>query len=495
MARRPPNSPFTPLHVERLRVDAALIHGFVETFLLDTYADPWPIPPFHDDLWGLWTTPLRRAAAAAPRGHAKSTAGNHAFILANACFGNDDFAVLLSSTERLAVSHLKSIKDQCWDNKELRDAFDLEVVRDVENEFVGRVRGREFCIQAYGAEANLRGAIWRQRRPSLVVADDLENDELVMNKDRREKLWSWLMNAVLPMGSDNCRIRILGTILHSASALERLLGMSSWQSKRYRAHKDFNDFSEILWPEKFPIDRLQDERQNYIDAGNAAGYSQEYLSHPVPDEFAYFRKSDFRPLDDAHRRKPKIRYGGIDFAIGEKETSDYTCFVIGGMCDDGILVIEHVEIARLDSLKIIETWFKLWAEWKVEEWAAEEGAIRKALGPFLNREMIRSGRYMNVKLMTPTKDKQARARSFQARTRAGGVMYDTEAAWFPAYELSLTTFPRGVHDDDVDATSWLGLMLDSMAEHATPEELEEEEYQTMKHQSQLYEGRSPTIGW
>ena len=38
------------------------------------------------------------------------------------------------------------------------------------------------------------------------------------------------------------------------------------------------------------------------------------------------------------------------------------------------------------------------------------------------------------------------------------------------------TFPRAKHDDQVDAFSYLGLIIDKMVEAPTKEELEEEEY-------------------
>jgi predicted phage terminase large subunit-like protein len=497
MARKPADAIHHAGQAERLRVDAHLVEGFVQTFLMDHYADPRPIPAFHRALWDLECSDNRWVAIAAPRGHAKSTAGNHAYLLANLLFGNDDFAVILSSTERLATGHLKSIKDVLWNNEEMMRAFGAEIVRDVETELVARVRGREFCVMVFGAEANLRGALWRQKRPSLVLGDDLENDELVMNPDRRDKFWNWLLNAVLPMGSDYARFRILGTILHMASALERLLNDPTWETRRFRAHHDFDDFSQILWPEKFPEERLRRERQFYINGGNASGYSQEYLSHPIPQQDAYFRVSDMVPMDERNRRSPKLYYGAIDFAVSQKERADFTAFVIGGMEDAGLLCITDVSRGRWDPLEIIEKLFELDRRWRPEFWVAEEGIIRKVLGPFLNAEMVKRGRFLNIILKVPVKDKMSRARSLQARMRAGGVRFDGEAEWYVGYEREMLSFPRGINDDQVDASAWLGLALDELTEHPTPEQIEDEEWFEARRASAVAtsDGRSLQTGY
>ena len=496
MARKPKEAVHHAGGAERLKVDAHLIEGFVSTFLQESYADPRPIPDFHRKLWELECSDARWVAVAAPRGHAKSTAGNHAFALANLLFGNDDFALIISSTERMAVAHLKLIKDILINNSEMMSAFSAEIVRDVETELIARVKGREFCVMAFGSEANLRGAIWRQRRPSLIVCDDLENDELVMNPDRREKFWSWFLNAVLPIGSDYARFRVLGTILHSAAALERLLNDDTWTSSRFRAHRDFDDFSEVLWPEKFPEERLKRERQFYINAGNASGYSQEYLSHPIATLDAFFRPTDLPPMEDKHYRTPKNFYGAVDFAISQKEKADYTAFSVGGMQDDGTLSIVDLARGRWDAPSIVSKWFELDARWKPEWWIAEEGVIRKVLGPYLNAEMRKRGHYLNIILKTPVKDKLSRATSFQARCRAQGVRFDADSAWYVALELELLSFPRGIHDDQVDSLGWLGIGLDEMVEHPTVEEADEEEYEEMRRTASLnFDGRSAVTGY
>jgi predicted phage terminase large subunit-like protein len=471
------------------------MEGFVETYLLDSYEHPQPTPQLHREIWKLFTSRHDHVAIAAPRGHAKTTAGTHAYGLASLLFGEQDFALLVGSTERMAVQLLSNMRLALTENEGIIQDFGVTVIRDNETELVARVGGRECCIIAKGSGQKVRGTLWRQKRPGLVLMDDMEDDEQVMNSDRREKMRDWIMEALMACGNDWCLYRMLGTILHSDSALERFLNDDAWYTRRFRAHESFDDFSNILWPEKFPSTRLRDIRQRYINQGNPSGYSQEYLSQPIADTDAYFRRADFIPMVERDFRQPKKYYGGVDFAISQSEHADQTAFTIGGVCPENFLHIVDCRAGRWDPLVQIETWFSLQERYKPEFWVVEAGQIEKALGPFLRQEMIKRGVYMDIIALVPTKDKPSRAKSIQLRMRAGGCRFDAEAEWFEGLRMQMLEFPRGGHDDMVDSMAYLGLALDKTQVAATVAEEEEEDLIYQERHQVGNGGRSVCTGY
>jgi hypothetical protein len=100
----------------------------------------------------------------------------------------------------------------------------VQFIKDTENDIiVGFNDGHKFRIIAKGAEQKLRGLIWNGSRPDIILCDDMENDELVMNKDRREKMKRWFKGALLPCISDRGIVRMVGTILHMDSLLENIM--------------------------------------------------------------------------------------------------------------------------------------------------------------------------------------------------------------------------------------------------------------------------------
>jgi phage terminase large subunit-like protein len=74
-------------------------------------------------------------------------------------------------------------------------------------------------------------------------------------------------------------------------------------------------------------------------------------------------------------------------------------------------------------------------------------------------------------------DKIQRARSIQARMRAGQVKFDKDADWWDGFFDECLSFPRAKHDDVVDALAYQGILIDSMSEGMTDEELDEEDYE------------------
>lgn len=350
----------------------------------------------------------------------------------------------------------------------------------------------------------------------------MENDEIVQNQERREKFRKWFDNALLPCRSDRGIVRMVGTILHLDSLLERLMPKDwdrrqvgsgrvvktplrsmfntamrrkeAWHAIRFRAHDP--DFSNILWEEKWTKGRLMGERQRYIDAGNPEGYSQEYLNYPIDESFAYFRKSDFLPMGPEDKSCNKRFYIAVDLAVSELQRADYSVFVIGGMDDQGGMHIVNVIRERMDALAIVDMLFKLAKRYEPDMVAIESSLIEKSIGPFITEEMYKRNEYFPWQPMIPTKDKETRARSIQARMRAGGVKFDKEADWYSDLEQEMVQFPRSHHDDQVDAMAWLGLIVDKMASASTPKEMADEQYEDELRSSGLsLFGRSETTGY
>ena len=463
-------------------------------FLLTNYQDPQPIPSFHRDLWDLCCLEDRHVVIAAPRGHAKSTCVTLAYVLSRVLFGESKFVLIVSDTEGQSVEFLRALKVELEENEELRSTFGVKgFLKDAETDVIVSMGGWEFRLIAKGSEQKVRGLKWKNMRPDLIIGDDLENDEIVMNGDRREKFRNWVMKALLPCGSDNCVVRIVGTVLHFDSLLERLLNDKKWVSRRYKGHADYDDFSDLLWPEKWPEERLRELREKFESQGMPDGYSQEILNMPMAEGSSYFRKADFIGMTEDDRKKKKVFYALADFAISKAERADSSAFGIIGMDDEGILHVVDAYKAKMDSWEITEKLFQMQEEWKPELFGIEEENIKRALGPFFNREMLRRGVFLNFPdpPLLPTKDKMRRASAIQARMRAGGVRFDMEADWFPALQEQMLRFPRGAHDDYVDMLAWAGLLMDRLRDANTPEEDEEEEYRNMVE----YVGRSAICGY
>jgi len=443
------------------------------------------------------TSKHRFVAVAAPRGHAKSTAVTLSYVLASVLFRDHQYVIIISDTESQSSEFLNDIKMQLIENEDIRELFGVSsFIKDSETNIIVRMKdGHQFRIVAKGAGQRIRGRKWRNMRPDLIVVDDLEDDEAVESKDRREKLYHWFTNAVVPaLSKERGKIRVIGTILHMDSVLEKLLNKKQWKTKRYQAHNP--DFSEILWEQQFSKEDLEGIRASYVEDGNPSGYSQEYLNHPIDEATAYFKREDFLFYEPEDLKDKDLSfYAAIDFAISKEARSDYTVIVVVAVDNENKLYVVSVRRGRWDAKEIIDEMFVVQQRYRPEIFTTEAGAIEKSLGPFLYDEMSKRGVFMNLERMTPTKDKQSRARSIQARMRQGSVYFDKEAEWYPGLETEMVRFPRDVHDDQVDALAWIGLTLDKIVPGLSQSELEDEEYEEEFGMSLWDNGRSLTTGY
>jgi predicted phage terminase large subunit-like protein len=500
------------------QLTAAVLEGFTNTVLRKGFDSATETPEFHRKVWEYCCSKDSFVAIAAPRAHAKSTVVTHAYTLACLLFRERSYGIIVSETVSQSVQFLGDLKKELLDNDDLRNLFGVgTLIKDTEEDLICQMSdGWQFRVQAKGAEQKVRGLKWKNKRPDLIVCDDIEGDEAVQNKERRDKFKRWFNGALLPCRSSNGIVRIVGTILHLDSLLEglmpeRQLGGSrakllikeplveytnyktSWKSIKFRAHTD--DFSSILWKDRWSKTKLLEERARYVVQGLGDVYSQEYLNVPLDESNTFFRRSDFLPRREEDKKLLLNYYVTADLAISQRERADYSVFAVAGMDDSGRLHLVNIVRDRMDAQQIVDTILLLQTQYKPILFGIEEGTISKSIGPFLNRAMLESGIFVSIFKLKPSVDKITRARSVQARMRANACKFDKESEWYQTFEDELMRFPRDRHDDQVDAFAYLGLMLDRMSTANTPEEEEEDEYLALKKESGEDNGRSPVTGY
>jgi len=470
-----------------IKLDAEIMYGFSGSVLSARYDQPRQTPDFHLELWKLCCSDAKRVAIAAPRGHAKTTAVTHAYVLASVLFRVKSNVLLISDTYEQAAAFLGNIKMELVENEILKKEFGLrKLIKDNEGEVIALFDdGAMFRITARGAGQSMRGTTWRNKRPDLVVCDDFENEELVSSPERRDKFKDWFMGAVLPMGGESCQIRIVGTVLHQDSQLENFLNSpKSWVSRRFAAHNE--DMTEILWEDRFPKEYWVAEMAMFAEAGKLDVYSREYLNVPISADQAFFKEEMFLPITNPE--EPLNYFIAADLAASTKTKADFTVFVVAGMNAKNVLKVPLVIRERMDSKETIDTLFRLYRVYKPQWVRIEGGPIGTAMLPLINAEMLRRNVFMDIDKLPPVGDKRTRAQAIRARMAQGAVQFDTKAAWFPPFKAELLIFDRGKKDDQVDAMAYLGLMLDKMNEAPTEEEIRDEEYEEFAREFQMNDG-------
>lgn len=499
---------------------ADLVEAFSGIFLSPRYDDAKPTPPFHREAWALYASPFDSCGVVAPRGHAKSTALTFDYILAEVLFRSSDYVILISSTEDKASEQLSNISDELHDNIALREEFGVqEFETDGKQDIIVVMEdGHRFRVLARGAEQKIRGAMWKGKRPNLIVCDDMEDDEQVESKDRRAKFRRWFFRAAKQALSKSGKIRVHGTILHEDSLLARLRKNHEWRFLFYKAHTNFDDFSNILWPEQWTEEQLRAKQRELIGDGDAAGYSQEYLNDPQDSALAFLRKDDFIPMSEDDYDTPKRLVVGWDFAVSKADIANRTSCTVAGV--DSLNLVHFVDFhvgrwnptaspaerGRATHNSQVFGWldllFQVQSRWKPDTHFVEGGVIWNSVMNMVYQEMQKRNQFLNIVVLNPIKDKATRGRSLQARHRAGVTRWNTKAEGFESARDEMLKFTGGAQaklDDQFDsaATVCLGLdqqpLLDEEDFYTEEEQALEHGYRTRG--GSVQSGRSTVTGY
>jgi predicted phage terminase large subunit-like protein len=494
--------------VEPFVLDATLIENFARAFIIPTLPERRPSPPFHRVAWHMVCDPHPYVAMAAPRGHAKSTGITFIYVLCCILFRTRVFPVIVSNTHAKAKQFVSNLKNALLNNMEIRKQFRVSHLdKEAEDDFIVVFKdGHRTRVTAIGFGMSCRGLLWDLQRPDLIIGDDMEDDEQVLNPERREKAADWFLAALLPVLSESGIVRLVGTIVHTDCLLQNCIeDNDNWISAVWEAHDD--NFANLLWPQKFTPEMFKQKYALFKKKGKTDKYSMEYRNKAVDKSSGLFKEQNLLAIEESDwllldRNRDWPQAIGGDFAISIKQKRDFTVFLRAIVGPEFVYVVNVVR-QRMESKDIVDTMFseeeaaRVRSNGQPAQWFEEDGAIRKALGFALELEMKRRGVFLNLCPMNPgTTDKRTRSMPAQARVAARVVKFDHEADWWPALKDELLSFDKGRNDDQVDAFSWLCIGLSRMIAPNTPAEEDEEDYfEAQRQVAQDRSGRNKVTGY
>jgi len=288
----------------------------------------------------------------------------------------------------------------------------------------------------------------------------------------RDRIWDWYINDFRTRLVPGAREVLIQTRWHEDDLAGRALNHSDWHVISLPAIAEDNDplgryVGEPLW-----TDGDYGYGQQLLDLQKntpARTWSALYQQRPAPEEGDYFKSEWLRPYDKAPARETMRIYGASDYAV-TADGGDYTVHAVVGIDPEGRMYLLDMWRKQVSSDVWIEAFCDMVSNWKPIGWAEEQGQIRAAIGPALDRR-IRERKTYVVRDAFPTRgDKAVRAQSIRARMGSEGLYVPLHATWFPEFRSEMLSFPAGKHDDQVDALGLIGQLLDRMIKGRKPED-------------------------
>jgi hypothetical protein len=426
----------------------------------------------------------RNLVIAAPREFAKSTIINFDFVTHRIMYKKKRFILIVSNPFKKGASYLESIKKELTENENLKTSFPpIKITKDAEGDSVFTHHdGFETKVMCKGVEqiGTIRGIKFKYSRPDLIICDDIEDDEMVKNPDRRKELQDYFDEALVPAGERGvCQIIVIGTVLHDDSLLSKLLSKDKYPEYHkmfYRARNGSAGNYTSLWPEKMSVEDL-----NKLEKEKPSVFAKEYQNDPVSGSNVRFDKKDFRYWRNENGRyilfgpENEVISTGLladckaaiacDLAWKEKRSlgADSTVILPGYLTpDSNILIEDYVHKTGMRPDEFIEQIFLMVERLEKITGASVSVGFEKAMLEnvtqwMMKKEMREQNKFISTKELVWDADKETRIEiRLQPRYSQHSIFHKHGMG---DLEHQLVRFPSATHDDIIDAEQGLVQLL------------------------------------
>ena len=282
-----------------------------------------------------------------------------------------DLSAAFADTEQQAQTHLATFKAELDTNRLIREDYpDLVEPRTrgrgtVMADRVSLYHARSgFVFAAAGMDSSNLGMKVGDRRPDLIILDDIEPHEGKYSAVLAVRRLATLRDAIFPLNI-YAHVIIVGTVTMQGSIVHQIV-------KRIRGDFDDSQPDEptrwvaeegivgrhwlpiivqpdgarvSIWPAKWPLEYLE-------SIEHTAGYAKNYANDPIGADGDYWTRDVFRPLTPALAAAITHEVISIDPAVTSREQSDATAITAVGANWSGRAPGEELRCAVFEAREL-----------------------------------------------------------------------------------------------------------------------------------------------
>lgn len=469
----------------------------------------FPHNEFHIEAFNLLEQGEKNLALAATRGAAKSSIFSLVGVLHDILYEKEKFILILSNTESQVLSHSNNIIKELSENEKIISVFGILLPRK-KNSSSDFFTTTGIRVSARGSASSMRGLRYGANRPTKIILDDVEDDDIVANPVTREKFENWFTKEISFLGTPNkTKYHFIGTILHEESLLSKQQKIPSYKSRTYKMIQNWDNAPElweewkkiyvnkdnpkhieesnyfyeqnkdkmiagtkVLWPEK---ESYLDLQKKIIEVGMPS-FLQEYQMEAIDLSKVLFPMFYYCGITEKNGLKGILTHHGAFFPIGaltpvmsidptagskDAAKGDATSIIIG---------YQQLEASKEDNrLFIVKDWTKnakpsVWIrqmfimaeEWNVEKIVIEENLYRNFLKENLldahtklKEEGVLKKQPPVIKEILSSVNKEKRITQLEPKISSGKIQFDKSALTTEFWQQLKNYIPNGKCKDDV----------------------------------------------
>ena len=216
---------------------------------------------------------------------------------------------------------------------------------------------------------------------------------------------------------------------------------------------------------------VQAFKQAYIRKGNLMTWENNYQGNPTIANGNLFKDKYFRTCEIGKiTDRGLLRSNGkttvwpvvalsLDAALKDEEDNDFNALQVWAKLEDDYYLL-HAEKEHYSFPDLVDRIYALMRRFNIKYLYIEEAANGVAAIQMLNKAKVKG--VIGVK---PEGGKYSRAMAVTWLFAQGHCYFPKTADWYEEYKKSLCVFPKGTHDDDVDATSQALNRMSMLAAH------------------------------
>ena len=422
-----------------------------------------------------------------PRGSAKSTLATLGYVLRAATAGWEPYIWIISDTTEQAQSHLDNVRAELTENRLLRRNYTVAARRGKLWRKMALALRNGVTIECFGTGQRIRGRRHGAARPTLIVCDDLQNDQHMDSALQRDRSRRWFHGTLLQAGTSRTNVVNLATALHFDALAMQLTRTPGWRSKSfasiqqwpsntqlwqqweaiycdlenpdnraaartfYELHREGMDAGAVvLWPQEEDLYTLMCQR---MQSGEGA-FEREKQSSPVDPERCEW-PADYFAGDlwfDAWPESLLVKTMALDPSKGkDARRGDYSAYVMFGVDRQATLYVE-ADLARRPTPQMVADGVRLLRHFRPDTFGIEANQFQELLAPLFLMELREAGLHaVSPCLVINDVNKGVRIRRLAAYLSMRRLRFKNNCPSTRMLVDQLRQFPHADHDDGPDA--------------------------------------------